>query len=226
MFFTSDKSPKRATIQLQHQLNLAHSWFHRWRIKINPTKTVSVLFGLSNTTNVQPLQIDNHTINWSNHVKYLGVTIGHKLTFSKHITDITKKATRVRGMLYPILNKSSPIPTKTKLTILKLYVSPILTYAGSSWAPFIGPSYWKRLEAVQNIGIRTITGMPTIVRNSVLLKSANFESIQNSIRSQTKTMFYKTSFSDFEHIRLLGKSFPPPTTKRSPKPYPITWSTS
>jgi len=162
-------------------------------------------------------------VNWSNHVKYLGVTISRKLTFGKHVQNITKKATRVRGMLYPILNRSSPVPKTTKLNILKLYVSPILSYAGSSWAPFIGPSHWKRIESVQNTGIRTVTRMPTIVKNSVLLKSANFRSIQNSIRTQSKLMFYKNSFAVHAHIRLLGKTHPPPTTKNRLKPYPLSW---
>ena len=224
MFFTYDHNQKRAAIQLQHQLNLATTWFHRWRIKINATKTVGIIFGHSNTTHVPPLLIDNHPINWSDKAKYLGVTIGRKLTFGKHIQNITKKATRIRGMLYPILNRTSPVPTTTKLNILKLYVSPILTYAGSSWAPFIGPSQWNRIESVQNIGIRTITRMPTIVRNSVLQKSTNFKSIQNSIRSQTKSMFYKNSFSNHAHIRLLGKTHPPPNTKRKLKPYPLSWA--
>ena len=224
MFFTIDKNPKRAAIQLQHQLNLATTWFHRWRIKINPTKTTGVLFGRSDTTHVPPLTIDNYPVNWSKQAKYLGVTIGRKLTFGQHIQNITKKATRVRGMLYPLLNRTSPVPTKTKLNILKLYVSPILTYAGSSWAPFIKPSQWKHIESVQNIGIRTISHMPTFVRNSVLLKSANFKSIQNSIHSQSKTMFYKNSFSEHIHIRLLGKTYSPPTTKLKLKPYPLNWT--
>ncbi|CAI6373583.1 unnamed protein product [Macrosiphum euphorbiae] len=223
MFFTFDKNPKRAAIQLQYQLNLATTWFHRWKIKINPTKTVGILFGRSNTTHIPPLLLDNHPVTWSNHAKYLGVTIGRKLTFDKHVQDIPKKATRVLGILYPILNRSSPVPKSSKLNILKLYVSPILSYAGPSWAPFIGPSHWKSIESVQNIGIRTITGMPTIVKNSVLLKSANFKSIKNSIHSQSKSMFYKNSFSIHAHIRLLGKSHTPPTTKRRIKPYPLTW---
>jgi len=162
-------------------------------------------------------------VSWSNHAKYLGVTIGRYLTFDKHVRDITKKATRVRGMLYPILNRSSPVPLTSKLTILKLYVSPILSYAGSAWAPYIGPSHWKRIESVQNIGIRTITGMPTIVKNAVLLKSANFKPIQNSIHTQSKSMFYKNSFSNHAHIRLLGKTLPHSTTKNKIKPYPLTW---
>jgi hypothetical protein len=127
-------------------------------------------------------------------------------------------------MLYPILNRTSLIPIKTKLNILKFYVSPILTYAGSSWVPFIGSSLWRHIESVQNIGIRMITGMPTIVKNSVLFKSANFKSIKHSIHSQSKTMFYKNSFSDHNHIRLLEKTHSSPTTNHLLKLYPHDWT--
>jgi hypothetical protein len=76
-------------------------------------------------------------------------------------------------MFYPILNRTSPIPIETKLNIHKLYVSLILTYASSSWVPLISPNNIRGggTKSVQNIGIRTITGMPTFVKNSVLLKS-------------------------------------------------------
>lgn len=225
MFYSADKNSNRAVIQLQQQLELSARWFHRWRIKINATKTVAVLFSRKHTKHVPKLKIDNQTINWSKHATYLGVTIGRQLNFNQHITNITKKATRTRGLLYPILNKNSPVPTKTKLTILKLYVSPILTYAGSSWGPYISRSQWRKIESVQTIGIRTITGMPTFVRNVVLLKSANFNTIQNSIRSQSRTLFYKNSFSNHDHIRLLAKTFTPPTTKRQLKPLPLNWAT-
>ena len=224
MFFTSNKNPLRAIIQLQKQLDLTATWFRRWRIKINATKTVGVLFGRKLTTHLPRLTIDNQPINWSPHVKYLGVTIGRQLTFGHHITNITKKATRVRGMLYPILNKNSPVPTRTKLTILQLYISPILTYAGPSWAPFTTNTQWKHIESVQNIGLRTITGMPTYVNNKTLLRSAHLKSIQDSIQSQSKSMFLRNSFSKHDHIRLLGKTYTEPTTKKKPKPYPITWA--
>jgi len=72
---------------------------------------------------------------------YLGVTIGCKLALTRHIADITKKditkkATRVSGMLYPVLNKFSPIPSKTNLTILKIYISPILRTLALLGGPF------------------------------------------------------------------------------------------
>ena len=112
----------------------------------------------------------------------------------------------------------------TKLNLLKLYVTPVLTYADSSWAPFINSTQWRRIEAVQNIGLRTITGMQTFVSNKTLLRSSNFNTIQSSIRSQSKNMFYKNSFSRHDHIRLLGKTYSSPTTKKQLQPYPITWT--
>jgi hypothetical protein len=127
-------------------------------------------------------------------------------------------------MLYPILNRISPIPITTKLNILKHYLSPILAYADSSWAPFIFSSHWRKIKPVQNIGIRTMQDMPTFVKNLIFLKSTNFESIQHLIRSHSKTMFYKNSFSNHNYIRLLGKTISPPSSKltRILKLYPFT----
>jgi len=116
-------------------------------------------------------------------VKYLGITIDHKLNFSKHAEIIVKKATRIRGSLYPVLNKKCPIPGKTRLNLFKMYIQLILTYASASWAPFICKSSWKKIEAVQTIiGIRTILGQPSIERNSVLLNTAGFDTVRNTIK--------------------------------------------
>jgi len=113
------------------------------------------------------------------------VRIGRKLTFG----DITKKVTRTRGILYPILNRKSPVPIQTKLNMPKLHIAPILTYAGSFSAPIVDPSQWKRIEGIQNIS--TITGLPTIVKNSILLKSTkcNARLYLNSIQSTALRKF-------------------------------------
>jgi hypothetical protein len=40
---------------------------------------------------ITTLLIDNHSVNWSQHVKYLCVTIGRRLNFGQPISDITRK---------------------------------------------------------------------------------------------------------------------------------------
>lgn len=225
MFCTHDRNPNRAVIQLQKQTELASKWFEKWRLRINTFKSVAVLFGRKKTIKIRKINLNNYPIEWSKTAKYLGVSIDRKLNFCTHVDSMIKRAVSVRGMLYPILNKKSPIPMKTKINILKLYIIPRLTYAGAAWAPFISTSQWRRIEAVQTTTLRLITGYPKYVRNKVLLNSLSCKPIKNSIKNQSRAMFYKNEKSSHKHIRELGRS---PSTQNSSikvKPRPLAWST-
>lgn len=72
---------------------------------------------------------------------------------------LIKKAKRVRIALYLILNNKSPIPIANRLSIYKIYVKPIVTYAAAVWGFFINNNNWKNIKAVQNIAICIITGV-------------------------------------------------------------------
>jgi len=41
---SADPDPVRATVILQHHLNLLQNWLEPWRIKVNPTKSAQVTF--------------------------------------------------------------------------------------------------------------------------------------------------------------------------------------
>lgn len=81
-------------------------------------------------------------------------------------------------MLYPLLNKRSPIQLKTKMSILKMYVSPMLTNAVVTWAQHVSTNQWKRLESIQTIGLCTTTGLQRYLRNQILLKPSNMIEIK------------------------------------------------
>jgi len=51
-----------------------------------------------------------------------------------------------------------------------MYIQPIITYAGPAWGGLISNANWRRLEAVQNIALRRISGSPGL---SGLLSSQN-----------------------------------------------------
>lgn len=179
-------------------------WLLDWKISINPSKTVAVLFGDKNPSNMRPLRVQNQDVHWSNSVKYLGVRFDSKLTFAKHANDTYNKARRIRAALYPILCKDSPLPIGVKVTILKMYITSILTYAGPAWAALISENQWKKLNAVQNIALRTITNSPWFVRNSVLHHSSGIKDIKKLIIQATHNMFHKTTTSSFPHLYSLG----------------------
>jgi hypothetical protein len=225
MFSTKNPNPNRARIQLQEQLNLASEWFQKWRMRVNPSKTVAIIFGRTKTNRIPPIKMGDTDIAWSNQVKYLGVTIGRKLNFEVHVSNIIKKATQTRGMLYSILNRKSPIPLGTRIRLLKMYITPILTYAGAAWAPFIHKSHWRRLEAVQTIGLRVVSGTPTYVKNEILLLQCKTTKIQQNIRAQAWAMFYKNTQSIYPHIKCIGlQNADPRLPKHQIKPRPKKWS--
>lgn len=90
------------------------------------------------------MSFNNHNIPWSKNVKYLGVDLNELLTLLTHIKETIRKATKVRPMLYPVLN--SPITIATNLSIFQMYVRSIITYAASERGPLfhvqIG-QYWR-----------------------------------------------------------------------------------
>lgn len=206
MFHSNDKNPSRAIIRLQHQINDAENWFDQWRLRINTQKTVAILFNRRRREPGKTLILKGQQIPWSNTTKYLGITFDRRLTFTPHIKNIIQKSSRIRASLYPVLNRRSPIPLSIKRLILHLYVRPILTYGGQSWGSIISKSNWSSLEAVQNIALRTITASPKYVSNRTLRFTTKSPSLEHFIHTNTKTLFYKSTYSKYAHIRGLGRS--------------------
>lgn len=224
MFFTTDKNPKRASIQLQHQLNIASNWFDKWRLHINTSKTVAILFSHHNN-HPDKLIISGQQIPWTTSAKYLGITLDRRLSFNPHIKNTILKANRIRRSLYPVLNRRSPVPIHIKLLITQLYIRSSTTYGGQAWGPLISKSNWSRIETTQNTCFRIITASPFYVTTKTLQSTLNSTSLQDFIKKLSKSLFYKNQFSNQSHIRNLGLSIPssPPLLS---KPYilPYNWS--
>lgn len=120
---------------------------------------------LVNTTksqHINQLVLHNISLIWKNSVKYFGVTIDRRLNLLTHTNNTIKKISQIRGILHPALNSKSPIPPKISLSLLKLYINPVLTYAGAAWTPFIKRDNWKIIEAVQIKYIRKISLIPPL----------------------------------------------------------------
>lgn len=229
MYYSKNHNATRAIIQVQQQLDQALEWFRRWRLKVNSTKTTAILFGHTNLENKElpKIHINGDPIEWANSVKYLGVTFNRKLNPEPHIKNIIRKATLTRLTLLPILHKKSPLSIKTKIRIWKMYILPILLYAGPAWAPFTTNTQWKRLEAVQTKVLRTITGSPLILKNSVLLQQSHCVPIRDLIKTQSKALFYKNSTSPLSHIRQIGKNNQTlnwPNRYAKTKTTPLSWA--
>jgi hypothetical protein len=191
MFMATSMGMQHAVDKLQAQIDVTLPWLQKWKLTPNTDKTLAIKFGRRGLKKSTPLKIYNQEISWKPAVKYLGVYLDSRLRFNRHVMETAQKARRTRAALYPVLNRLSPIPVRTKLSIYQMYVRTIITYAGLAWAALISNANWRRLEVVQNIAHRTITGSPWFVRNTVISKSSQIPSIQSTITQNSKNMFVK-----------------------------------
>ena len=90
--------------------------------------------------------LDGKALVRTDKVKYLGVHIDSKLSFSHHVEQKCKSATTILNMLRRNLY-FAPVSVKTKAYLA--CVRPIMEYASSCWSPTTD-KHNKMLEKVQN----------------------------------------------------------------------------
>ncbi|VVC31270.1 Reverse transcriptase domain [Cinara cedri] len=122
--------PDETSNCLQTHLDSIDNWATKWRIKINPDKSVYVPFTLKRT--VPPaVHLQGTQIPSSPNVKYLGITIDKRLTWGPHLKLKRKTLNSRLHLLHPILK--SKLPVHTKLIMYKSLLRSIGVYAIQIW---------------------------------------------------------------------------------------------
>ena len=200
MFHTAHQNKNYAICQLQRKMDETMLWIDKWRLKLNIDKTETIIFGSRQNKHLRQIKIKNQAVKWKNQIKYLGVAMDTKLTMNGHLKTTIQKAKGVRASLYPILNRNSPIPLRTRIQLYTIYIKPILLYASVVWAPQLSQSNWRKLEAVQNMTLRTITGAYYLTTNEAIRQSTEILSISETIQSAIAVFLHRASVSRFRHI--------------------------
>ena len=118
------------TNRLQKAYHRLKTFYNKWKIKINDEKTQTILF-----TKRRPLSNRNiFNFSWSTKIKYLGVYLDNKLTFTHHIDYTCNRALKTLCKMYPYFNRTSSLSISNKITLFKLCILPILLYVSPVWS--------------------------------------------------------------------------------------------
>lgn len=183
--YTSDRNPARVRIRLQKALTELSSWFRKWRIEVNPTKSAAVYF--SNKFR-KPLAITlyEEPIPWVNSARYLGVILDRRMSFIAHTKKVGNRAKFYISRLHQLLCKKSKMSLRNKLTLYKTCIRPVMTYASVAFAHTRSV---KSLQIIQNKFLRKITGAPWYVRNCDLHRDVNLESIAQFMKRASRRFY-------------------------------------
>jgi hypothetical protein len=198
---TQDSFLDLAIQNLQISLNEITTWFQKWKLNLNPTKSEVKIFTLKIYNNPKDIHINNQVIQWNKKedaVKYFGVHLDEKLTWKIHINKkLVQGYTRMRT-LYPLI--------KSSLLLYTSIIRPLLTYAHPVWAA-ASPTKIKKIQILQNKFLRIFLKAPWFMRNRQIHNNTGIPLISTWIKTQLKNFHTKLKESDGgRHYQLRSKT--------------------
>ena len=173
---------------LQQDLNRLQEWERIWQMEFNPDKCEVITV----TNKRSPIHFD-YTIHGKvlKHVpnaKYLGVTINQKLSWSTHISNVTKNANGTRAFFSRNTHKC---PQHVKARCYQAFIRPILEYASVVWDPHTKKDI-QALESVQRRAARYVCsdyGRTSSV--TAMLNRLGWPNLQQRRRDAKAVMTYR-----------------------------------
>jgi len=187
---TKHKDPRIAINTLQQHINTLESWFSQWNLKINTSKSVAMYFarGRRSFVNRVNLKLLGQDLPWASSTPYLGVTLDTTFTWKPHTELIRIKAKNRIKTLYPLLCRNSELSIDNKLLLYKSMIRSLISYAAPIWA-VAAKTNFGRLETVQKILLREMTGAYWFYRNPQIRKNAKITTLKEYFVKLAKKFF-------------------------------------
>ena len=128
-------------------------------LNISALKTKIVMFTWNRKWSLRPIEVCGKTIELSNEVKRLGITLDSKLTFNTHIDNIIKKFICTLFQCKRAIGPTWGLSPKICHWIYTAIIRPTLAYCSIVWIRAVeNKTNTKRLERVQGMTLKYLAG--------------------------------------------------------------------
>ena len=148
--YSSASCTKEVISSLTHDLSHVLSWFTANQLVANPHKFQMMLLGTNDTSIT--INVNGFTINQSDYVKLLGVTLDKNLSGQKHVGEICARAGRGVMCLRRIRKY---LDFKQALSLYHCYIQSHFSYCTLIWM-FCNKTTYKSIEKVQKRALRAL----------------------------------------------------------------------
>lgn len=207
LFVCRSATPTQAAIYLQRQLDALQPWLEKWRILVNASKSKAIVFRKRRRmprARPQRVSLDDEDIEWTDEVKYLGVTLDSRLNFKAHYTRKLDEVKRLSGALSPLIGRRSVLPTNIKITLFLQIARSVMMYASTAWWAMLCRTSRNRLESAQNKALRAISKQPWYVRNATIRNAYKIQTLDEYATAAAGRFFRVAADSGKEHIRQIA----------------------
>ena len=170
----------------QKTINTIERWCKSKGLNISVLKTKIVLFSWKKSPTLPcPIKVGGKEIELSSSVKFLGVTLDHKLNFNEHIDRLVNKATAALMQCKEAVGPCWGLTPKACLWIYTAVVRPMLSYASVIWVNALNKVHnVKKLEKVQALALRITAGAMSHTNNEALDIVTGTPSIHNYLKGE------------------------------------------
>ena len=155
--FQSDNFGRVKTAMEQGLLSI-NEWLTVNRLALNVDKTSFMVIKNKTIPDDFQICISNVPFSMIDHSRFLGIVINRKFTFSNHIDTLSKKLSKIIGLLSRL---SSIIPQKYLRFLYYSMFYPVLIYGITIWGS-TGIVQFSRMQVIQNRVVRLITPSNTV----------------------------------------------------------------
>lgn len=187
--FATEENPAMASSNLQAHLNLIGDWLHRWKIKVNESKSAHVTFALRKDK-CPSINLNQVTIQQQEVIKYLGLHLDSRLNWKHHITKKRKQIDLKFNEIKWLIGRKSYLTIDNKLLIYKAIIRPIWTYGIELWG-CASKSHIAIMQRCQSKILRAIADAPWYVSNHTLHSDLKIPYVRTVIADRIKKHYKK-----------------------------------
>lgn len=214
---SANQSPELAIEHLQQHLDLLQNWFHKWRITVNTDKSAQVTFTTRRAECAQT-SINDAPIPMKTEVKYLGMHLDQKLTWSSHIKTKRKQLDlKIKKMTW-LLGKHSQLSLSNKILLYKVILKPIWSYGIQLWG-CAKASHTKILQRFQSKTLRMLTNAPWYIRNDTLHNDLGVPYVDSEIKRLSTN--YSSNLAGHPNQLIEQLTNQPAITRRLKRQWPM-----
>ena len=144
---------------MQIEINKLANWTKKNKLTLSIKKTKAIIF--TRKYKIPPhkdLFINDTKIEFVESVKYLGVELDSKLSFSKHIFQVANKAKQALMTAKKAIGASWGLNPKYIRWIYTAIIRPMISYGSIAWQDKLKISSIKELERLQRLALLMMTG--------------------------------------------------------------------
>ena len=178
--------------RMQLIVNTINDWCKANDLELSPHKTSLVLFTWKRKFVIDtPILIDDHPINYSTDVRYLGLILDQKLNWKKHVDHVLHKATWTLLTAKRTIGKNWGYSKNTAQWIYKSVVLPAVTYGCHVWGLNPKSHISAKLSKVQSLACRTIVHCPKYSSRRTMETTTGILPLQSEIQKSARSTLFR-----------------------------------